>query len=112
MNASSGKKAALCVSQLGAVYLGAELGAVDHGAELGAKICGAKAGAKIYGAELGNTSAPREQLLWPAPQGSAPYTAAPRRVSSAPESTAPTPGFISANRFKNSLYVKFFCEKS
>ena len=69
--------AGLCASQIDAVDLGAELGAVDHGAELGAKICGAK----IYGAELVNMSAPREQLLWHADQGLAPYTAAPRRVS-------------------------------
>ena len=66
------EKKQLCGSQIDA-----ELGAVDHDAELSTKIYGAKLGAKIYGVELGNTSAPREQLLWPAPQGSAPYTAAP-----------------------------------
>ena len=77
-----GKRAHGKGSKLGAKIHGAKLGAKTCGAELGAKICGTKAGAKIYGAELGNTSAPREQLLWHADQGSAPYTAAPRRISS------------------------------
>ena len=47
MNASSKKKAALCVSQLGAVYLGAELGAIDLGAELSVMVYGAELGADL-----------------------------------------------------------------
>ena len=62
---------------------GKELGASHSGAELGAKIYSAKLGTRVTGAEVPAMS-PTE------PRSSALGTLAPRRVSSAPTSMAPS----------------------
>ena len=62
---------------------GRELGASHSGTELGAKIYGAELGARVAGVELPAMS-PTEL------RSSAPETLAPRRVSSASTSMAPS----------------------